>query len=233
MDARTYVLIPGSGGQAWYWHRLVESLKARGHDVIAVGLPAADDSAGLPAYVDAAIESIDDRRNLVVVGQSMGAYTASMLCERVPVDLLVLLNAMIPAPGETPGEWWGNVGHAQAQADHAAREGRDAGREFDMMEMFFHDIPPDVTEWAMAQGEPVQSDTPFRDRWPLSSWPDVPTRVLQGRDDRLFPVEFQRSLAIDRLDLVIDEMPGGHLLALSQPEELAERLEGYHAELCG
>jgi len=58
----------------------------------------------------------------------------------------------------------------------------------------------------------------------------VPIRFLQGRDDRFFPVEFQRQVVRDRLGITIDEMPGGHLVALSQPEELASRLERYGAE---
>jgi hypothetical protein len=35
----TFVLIPGAGGAAWCWHRVVAELTARGHDAIAVGLP--------------------------------------------------------------------------------------------------------------------------------------------------------------------------------------------------
>lgn len=76
-----------------------------------------------------------------------------------------------------------------------------------------------------------QSGTPFATPWPLERWPSVPTRVLQGRDDRFFPVEFQRRVVPERLGITPDEMPGGHLLALSRPEELAARLEAYRAEL--
>ena len=42
-----FLLIPGAGGTAWYWHRLVPELERKGHDVIAVDLPAGDDRAGL------------------------------------------------------------------------------------------------------------------------------------------------------------------------------------------
>jgi len=84
----------------------------------------------------------------------MGGLTAPIVCERPPVRLLVLLNAMIPRP-------------------------------------------------------------------------DVPTRVLQGRDDRFLPAEFQRAIAEQRLGITPDEMAGGHLLALSRPRELARRLEAY------
>ena len=43
----TYVLIPGAGGDAWYWHLLVPELRERGLEAVAVDLPADDDSAGL------------------------------------------------------------------------------------------------------------------------------------------------------------------------------------------
>ena len=66
--------------------------------------------------------------------------------------------------------------------------------------------------------------------WPLDAWPDVPTRVLIGRDDRLFPVDFQRRIAHERLDIAADEIEGGHLVALSRPAELVERMEAYRID---
>jgi hypothetical protein len=48
---------------------------------------------------------------------------------------------------------------------------------------------------------------------------------VAGRDDRFFPVEFQRRVARPRIDTAIDVIPGGHLLALAHPSGLAECLE--------
>lgn len=221
----TFVLVPGAGGQAWYWHRLVPELRDRGHEAIAVDLPAADDAAGLTEYRDAVVAAIGDRRDgLVVVAQSMGGLTAPLVAERVPVEQLVLLNAMTPKPGESGGEWWEATGQEAARGAHAAREGRDPGG-FDPLVDFFHDVPPDVVEEAMAAGEIRQSGTPFEEPWPLAAWPDVPTRFLLGRDDRFFPLEFQRRVVAERLPGVeVEELPGGHLIALSRPVELAEAL---------
>ena len=91
------------------------------------------------------------------------------------------------------------------------------------MAELFHDVPDDVVAEAMAH-EPTQSDTPFAQPWPLTQWPDIPTRVIGGRDDRLFPLEFQRRVAAERLGLSLEEVPGGHLVALSRPVELADAL---------
>lgn len=219
----TFVLVPGAGGQAWYWHRLVAELVGRGHEAVAVDLPAGDGTAGLAAYADAVVEAIGDRRPVVLVAQSMGGLTAPLVCARLPVDLLVLVNAMIPLPGETGGSWWAVTGQAEAQAAHFRREGI-AGDLDDLAVTFFHDVPADIA--AAAQEQPFeQSGRPFEDAWPLVHWPAVPTRVLTGRDDRLFPAEFQRRLAAERLGIEVEEIPGGHLVALSRPVELADRLE--------
>jgi pimeloyl-ACP methyl ester carboxylesterase len=221
----TFVLVPGAGGQAWYWHRLVPELRARGHEAIAVDLPAGDDDAGFDEYADAVVQAIGDRREgLVLVGQSLGGFTVSFVCQRMPVEGIVLLNAMVPKPGESAGEWWGATGQPAARAAYAEREGRSA-EGFDPLVDFLHDVPQEVVAEAMAAGEPEQSGTPFEKSWPLSAWPDVPTRFLQGRDDRFFPLEFQRRVVAERLPGVeVEELPGGHCVALSRPVELAEAL---------
>ena len=46
MEDTTFVLIPGAGGSAWYWHLVEPELRQRGYEAISVALPAADDSAG-------------------------------------------------------------------------------------------------------------------------------------------------------------------------------------------
>ena len=55
--------------------------------------------------------------------------------------------------------------------------------------------------------------------------------MIQGRDDRLFPLEFQRRVVHSRLGLGLEVMPGGHLIALSQPEELASRILSANTEV--
>ncbi|GAA4878225.1 alpha/beta fold hydrolase [Serinicoccus chungangensis] len=204
--------MPGAGGQAWDWHRLVPLLD----DAVAVQLPAEDDTAGLAAYADAVVAAAGvDPGPVVVVGHSMGGLSAPLVCDRLDVHRLVLLNAMIPAPGESGAQWWSGSGHSEV----------DIG-EFDEVEHFYHDLPPDVRAQALARPEPGQSETPFTEPWPLDAWPDVPTQVLAGAEDRLFPVPFQRRLARERLGLGVTVVPGGHMAALSRPEELAAVLRG-------
>lgn len=143
----------------------------------------------------------------------MGGLSAPLVCDRLDVRELVLLNAMIPAPGETGHEWGAGTGYVMTEP-------------MDTMWHFFHDVPEEVTREAMAMGEPQQTNRPFDDPWPLPAWPDVPTRVLTGSDDRFFPPDFQRRVARERLGLEVQLVPGGHLVALSRPQELAAVLLG-------
>ena len=188
--------------------------------------------------VQAVLRAAADRPEVALVAQSMAGLTAPLVCTRRPVRLLVLLNAMIPALGETGREWWTTSGYEAFRAtDGRQRQGADADGDeeggFDPIEAFFHDVPPDVVAEAMARGEPAQSSRPFEDPWPLPGWPDVPTKVLASTSDRFFPVAFQRRLARERLGLVPDELPGGHLVSLSRPAELADRLVSYVREPSG
>lgn len=216
----TYVLIHGAGDVGWYWHLVEAELRAKGHDVVAPDLPCDDDAAGLSEYADAVVEAVGDRKDLVVVAQSLGGFTAPLVCDRMTVDLMVLVAPMIPAPGDSPVSFWSSTGYE--------REAR--ARYDDEIELFYQDVSPELATEALARGR-SQSEARMDEPWPLDRWPDVPTRVLLCRDDRLLPPPFLRRVARERLGVTPDEIDGGHTPALSRPEELADRLEGYRRSL--
>jgi hypothetical protein len=139
---------------------------------------------------------------------------------------MILVAAMVPLPGESPGEWWSNTGQAQAKREKDERDGRPADGDFDPLVTFLHDVPADVVAESGAHVR-GQSGTPFVKPWPRDSWPDVPTEFLLCRDDRFFPAEFMRRVVRERLGITPDEMESGHLPALSHPLELVDRLEAY------
>jgi pimeloyl-ACP methyl ester carboxylesterase len=221
----TFVLIPGAGGAAWYWHRVVPLLRDAGHEAIAVDLPGADPAAGLPEYTGLVVDAIGGRDDVVLVAQSLGGFTAPLAAAaaKVPVRSVVLVNAMIPVPGETPGAWWDNTGWLAARTAAAERGGY--GTEFDLAVSFLHDVPPEV----VAAGEGHQfpeADAVFGSVCDFTAWPPAGVRVVAGADDRFFPAGFQRALARDRLGVEADVLPGGHLIALSRPAGLADYLTG-------
>jgi pimeloyl-ACP methyl ester carboxylesterase len=219
------VFVPGAGGVGWYWHRVVPLLEDAAHEAIAVDLPGDDDRAGLSAYADRVLEAIGTRQVVLVV-QSLGGFTAPLVCARVRVRMLVLVNAMIPVPGETAGEWWDNTEAIAARIAAADRGGYST--DFDLATYFLHDVPLEIIEQGEAHARP-EADIVFGEPCRFEAWADVPIHVIAGRNDRFFPIDFQRRVAQERLHAEIDELAGGHLLALSNPHGLADQLLGYLA----
>lgn len=177
----TFALIHGAGDSGWYWHLVEPALRERGYDVVAPDLPA-DESANLQTYADTVIEAIGDRTGVVVVAQSFGAFTAPLVSDRIQTVLLVLVAAMIPAPGEPPDDWWANTGYAPVA---------DVPQD-DVIATYYHDVSPELAAEALRRGREHPSGRAGREPWPLRTWPDVPTRVLLCREDRLFAPSFLR-----------------------------------------
>ena len=221
----TFALIHGGGDVGWYWHLVGADLRQRGHDVVAPDLPCEDDTATLLDYADTVIEAIDQRRNLIVVGQSYGGFTAALVAGRVPVDALVFVAAMVPAPGEKPADWWENTGYRPAVEEQARRDGGLTGSE-DRFVAYYHDVPRALAEEAISN-ERSESEAAYNDPWPLDSLPAVPTRFVLCTEDRCFPAPFMRRVVSERLGVVPDEIAAGHCVALSHPHDLANLLDGY------
>ncbi|WP_410658444.1 alpha/beta fold hydrolase [Amycolatopsis sp. lyj-112] len=209
----TFVLIHGGGGSAWDFHLLEAELTGRGHHVVSVDLPIEDEKAGFAEHVETVSNAIGDHDDLVVLGHSYGGFTAPLVAGKHSARLLVLLTPMIPKPGESPGDWWGNTGFESATG-------------LTEEEQFFNGVPADLVAEAGSHGR-NQVSAEWGQPWPLQMWPDVPTKVLIGRDDQFFPPEFQRRVVQDRLGFAPDEIDGSHSVALSHPRELADRLESY------
>jgi pimeloyl-ACP methyl ester carboxylesterase len=90
---------------------------------------------------------------------------------------------------------------------------------------FLHDVPEDLAHGLQDRGR-AQLDESFDDPCTFDGWPDIPMRVVAGRDDRFFPLELQQRIARRRLGVDPEVVPGGHLVALSYPGELADALAG-------
>lgn len=216
----TYALIHGAGDVGRYWHLVERELCSRGHQTVAPDLPIEDDAASLldnaQVVVDA-IEETHDGGELVVVGQSYGGYIAPIVAELAKADRLILVAAMIPQPGETADEMWDATGWKMPREESGA------------IGVFYQDVDAALAAEAMSRGR-RQSETTSREPWPLGAWPNVPTHVIIGRDDRFFPADWLRGIVRDRLGVEPDELPCGHTPALSPPTELVELMESYRAQ---
>ena len=126
---------------------------------------------------------------------------------------MVLGAAMIPSAGELFSDWWTNTGYEGSGHD----------------DVFYHDVPPALAAEAR-QRERDEASEALHQPWPLQAWPDTPTRNLLCRDDRMFPAQWARRHARERLGIDADEMDGGHYIALARPRQLADRLVAHATE---
>ena len=224
----SFVLVPGAGGMAWYWHRCVELLERAGREVAAVDLPGDDECLGLEDYAGIVAKAAADRENVILVAQSLAGFTAPLVCERAAIRMLVFVNAMFPRPGERARDWWENTGAVHARAAAAAAGGYRT--EFDAQTYFLHDVPREILQTGPVHPR-EQADAVFSEPCRFHRWPELPLRVIASASDRFFPLEFQRRVARDRLHTDVLVIPGGHLAALSHPRALTDRLLHIEREL--
>ena len=140
------------------------------------------------------------------------------MAERIDARLIVLVAGMIPSPGESAEEMFENTGWEPEPLEDSSTQA-----------VFYHDVPRELADEALGRGR-RQSDTPGREPWPLTRWPDIPTRFVLCRNDRFFPARWLRPLVRDRLGIEPDEIDSGHCPALSRPRELAGLLDRYSTE---
>ena len=72
----------------------------------------------------------------------MAGFSAPLVAERVPVELIVLLNAMIPMPGETFNAWGSNTDSGPARAEYHASLGLSPAEAADDAVIYYHDLRP-------------------------------------------------------------------------------------------
>jgi len=156
------------------------------------------------------------RPNAAVVAQSFGGYVAPIVADRIDASLIVLVAGMVPSPGESAEEMFEVTGWQPEQRDDTST-----------IAVFYHDVPADLAQEALARGGRRQSETPGKEPWPLPRWPDVPTRFVLCRNDRFLSPGWLRPIVRERLGISPGELDSGHCPALSRPLELAVLLDGF------
>lgn len=210
----TFVLIHGGGSTSWDWHLVAPLLEDSGHAVVAVDLPIEDDDAGLSDYSAAVSTAANGAKHPIVVGHSLGGFTAPLACEELQADGLVYLAGMIPLPGESFSQWWTNTGYDRESVEQ------------DDDVAFYNDVPDHLAREARARTRD-QRGAWMSLAWPAQSHPDVPTTAILCQDDRFFPAPFMRRHIIERLGIEPEEIPGGHYVTLSNPAGVASALDGF------
>ena len=210
---------PAPEAQAWDRHRVTPLLEQAAHAAVAVDLPGDDPQSGLPEYAALVESAIEGRDEVVLVGQSLGGFTPSQPWPHVGGSrAIVLLNAMIPVPGETPGQWREAVGQEEARVA-AARTGWLVYRVSRPRHLLPARRRPRRGRGGRVPPAPRERGRPSGRSALLPHARLSPSTSASGADDRFFPLELQQRVARDRLRVEPDVVPGGHLAALSHPTQ--------------
>ena len=152
MAQRSFILVPGAGGNAGYWQLVEPLLQQAGYDSVAVSLPNWP-GATFADHADAIVAAAGTAEEVTLVAQSMGAFSAPLTCDRLPVSELVLLERHDSGAWRDSRANWANTGQPEAMRSNDLREGRDPDVGFDAQTYFLHDMPLDVLALLMSSGD--------------------------------------------------------------------------------
>jgi pimeloyl-ACP methyl ester carboxylesterase len=168
------------------------------------------------------------RRDVVVVGHSLGGLTIPLVAARRPVRALVFVCALMPVPGRTVSEQRRDEPDIFMPGFAADTRQDDRGRSYwpepgAAIADLYHDADRTPAEAAYARLRP-QAGRPGREPSPLETWAAVPSVVIAAEDDRAISPVWAARAARERLGLDAIVLPGGHSPFMVRPAALADAL---------
>jgi pimeloyl-ACP methyl ester carboxylesterase len=109
---QTFVLVHGARHESWYWRRVAEALRAGGHLVFTPTLTGLGERTHLlhPSLTIADFATdvanvieLEELRDIILVGHSLGGGPVSVVADRMPERLkrLVILDALLLEDGQS------------------------------------------------------------------------------------------------------------------------------------
>ena len=221
----TIVLVHGAFAESASWDRVVGSLEASGHDVIAAANPLRGLASDAAAVSDL-VRTIDGP--VMLVGHSYGgAVISSVDADAGQITALVYVAAFAPEPGESantlaqrfPGSTLGDALRPVPRSDGTTD--LYIAREL-FHDQFAADVPaPEAARMAAAQ-RPVTLEALQEPSGECSLWRELPSWFLIAGQDRNIPAALQRFMA-DRAGArgTVELPSASHAAAVSQPEATA------------
>jgi pimeloyl-ACP methyl ester carboxylesterase len=217
----TFCLIHGNWHDGSCWEPLVERLEARGHAVVAPGLPFDDPHASYEQRAEPAMDALEDREDpVVVVGHSVGSAEAALVATKRPAALLVHLCPRLgpfAPPSGAPDAFRKDFPFPASRPDGTSVWESDAA--IDAM------YPRLAPETARSLAERLRPGAPAAGDYPLPAHPDIPTELIYSTEDEFFEPAWERFMARELLGVEPIEIPGGHFPMAEDPDRLAGLLD--------
>lgn len=222
----SFVLVHGSGQHAGCWSRVGDLLKARGHAVAAPDLPKKAPSWGLRDHAAEIARSIPGP-DAVVVGHSASGSFLPLVPEVCDCSALVFLAAVIPEPGKSVREQFGEDPSMFSQAWIAAGKRWFEASELESLarEFLFHDCDDETLAWALGTMGMMDTRGLVTEPAPFTKWPSVRVASIVATDDRTLSPGWIRRTSLRVLGKEAIGIKAGHCPQVSRPEETARILE--------
>ncbi len=228
----SFVLVHGSWQGAWCWRGIERRLIAKGHDAVAIDLPAhgedhsAPETITLQDYVDRTVQAVHASKDRpILVGHSMGGAIVSQAAESIPggVRALVCVAALVPSGGSTMMKFVDGFDPEYLAQILWAPDRRTARLTPEGARLFLYThCPAEAIESSLplVTVEPVAPyETPLR--LTAANFGSVPRYYIECLQDRVVPIALQGAVHSEiRFDRVFS-LDTGHAPYYSTPDELA------------
>ena len=230
----TIVLVHGAWADASSWTKVIQSLQAAGHEVVAIpntlrGVAA--DAAVVRAYLD----TIDGP--VILVGHSYGGFVITNAATGAAnVKALVYVDAFMPDEGQPAA--------ALAGAESALLPGLSdptsvfkvvpiAGAPANVVDTyllpavvaasFANDVSTEDAALIFATQRPASTAGLAEPSGP-PAWKDIPAWAIIGKQDRIVTPAAQRSMA-EHAGAQVTEVDASHVSMISHPEVVVDVIE--------
>jgi pimeloyl-ACP methyl ester carboxylesterase len=217
------VLVHGAWVDGSSWSKVITSLESKGLHVTAVQIPLtslADDVAA----TQRALALIDGP--VVLVGHSYGGVVITQAGVDPKVKGLVYISAFAPDLGESAlsllkSSSVASPAGSQIQPDNTgftkvSRKGID--------EDFAEELSPAEKSILFATQGPTSAPNALAAPVTEVAWKGKPSSTLITTEDRVIPVELQKTMA-QKVGAQVTAIPASHLALIAHPQEVASVIE--------
>jgi pimeloyl-ACP methyl ester carboxylesterase len=226
----TVVLVHGAFADGSSWAGVISRLQSAGVIVRAPANPLRGLTAD-SAYLASLVAQIPGP--VLLVGHSYGGAVIGNAAKAANVVGLVFVAAFAPDVGEALGQIAGTskdslLGTAQLALTYPTGAGGESATEFlvdpaKFHEVFAADLPPEQAAVLAASQRPV-AEAAFSDQSTGAAWQSLPSWAVVATDDKAAGTDVVRAQA-QRAKATIVEIPGSHLVMVSQPQAVTDVIQ--------
>jgi pimeloyl-ACP methyl ester carboxylesterase len=220
----TFIFVHGGFGSPAELAPTIPYLESMGHQVFNVDLPSEQADATLDDYASTVVQAmVDISGPRILVAHSAGGATIPLVAERIPVDRLVYVAAVVPQPGQSIFDAVG--AETQVAIMSVSVDNGDGTRSFDF-DLLASLVPEDkrqaYVEFLRAT-QRKQGMKAMYQPWPGRGMPDIPRSYILCTEDQIIhpdrQVAFAALLGVDPIKISSE-----HSAFAARPEELARIL---------